>query len=89
MLILSGKKWQERRKIANTAFHYNVLQEYFQTFVVKTNNFIQVLRAEADTNEITKELEPITTSVAIKIICGKQYSTQPYYYTRLHIFNNI
>ncbi|XP_044012362.1 cytochrome P450 4C1-like [Aphidius gifuensis] len=75
LVTSTGKKWQQRRKIANTAFHYNVLQEYFHTIAVKTNNLVQVLRAEADTGEIIKELRPITSSVAVEIICETAMGT--------------
>ncbi|XP_044010293.1 cytochrome P450 4C1-like [Aphidius gifuensis] len=75
LITSTGKKWQQRRKIANTAFHYNVLQEYFHTFAVKANNLIKILRAETESGEIIKELHPITTSVAIEIICETAMGT--------------
>ncbi|KAF7990399.1 hypothetical protein HCN44_000204 [Aphidius gifuensis] len=97
LITSTGKKWQQRRKIANTAFHYNALAEFFHNSAVKTDNLVQGLRGEADSGEIIKELHPITSSLAIEIICEAAMGTlvkdnnisSNKYYKAVHDFEKI
>lgn len=75
LMFLSGKKWQQRRKIINTAFDYDALAEFYDKAALKTKNLVQDLRAEAGTGGITKELYPITNSLTLEIISGKNCCT--------------
>ncbi|KAF7995052.1 hypothetical protein HCN44_004524 [Aphidius gifuensis] len=72
ILMISRRKWQQRRKITNTLeFHYDTLEKFilnYTVYAVKTNSLVQGLWAEAGTGEIIEELHPIITSAAIEII---------------------
>jgi cytochrome P450 family 4 len=70
ILTSSGTKWQTRRKILTSAFHFKILQDFIEIFNEKTEEMVEVLKRECD-NTCT-EISPIITHFALKIIGGEE-----------------
>lgn len=64
-----GKKWFQRRKMLTKAFHFNILQKYFETFVEQTSLFMK--RVEEEVSKEKTDLFPMMNSTTLRIMCGK------------------
>nr|XP_034826810.1 cytochrome P450 4C1-like [Maniola hyperantus] len=66
LLLSSGKKWQQRRKLLTKAFHFNILKKFMVTFKQETEHFVKQIE-----KEITKEktdLIAVVSPAALRVI---------------------
>ncbi|KPJ15728.1 Cytochrome P450 4C1 [Papilio machaon] len=67
LVLSNGEKWRKRRKLLTTAFHFNILKQFVQTFVHESEFFID----ELDKEEIGKEktdLHPLLSWTLQKVM---------------------
>ncbi|XP_075215327.1 cytochrome P450 4C1-like [Lycorma delicatula] len=66
LLISTGSKWQYRRKLLTSAFHFKILEDSLQTFN-KNSQFLvkQLLKS----NENLIEIEPLISRCTLDMIC--------------------
>ncbi|XP_015127503.1 cytochrome P450 4C1 isoform X2 [Diachasma alloeum] len=75
LLTSTGDKWRGRRKILTPAFHFNVLEEFVDTFVEHTDRLVENLLAEAQSGDVVKELLPIFSKFTLGTICETAMGT--------------
>lgn len=69
-LYFQGSKWHQRRKILTPTFHFNILKQFCQVFVEKSESMIKKLH---DTNGKAVNVFPYITDFALNSICGIFY----------------
>ncbi|XP_001601822.2 cytochrome P450 4C1 [Nasonia vitripennis] len=67
LLTSTDDKWRQRRKILTPAFHFSILQKYFDITSEQGERFIEDLKAEGD--ETIKSLMPLCSNYTLNIIC--------------------
>lgn len=65
--MISGSKWQTRRRILTPAFHFSILQQFLNIFNEETENFVNIL-TKIEENEI--DINPHVTHFTLKSIMG-------------------
>ncbi|XP_047529386.1 uncharacterized protein LOC125065661 isoform X2 [Vanessa atalanta] len=73
LLLSNGSKWQNRRKILTSAFHFNVLQKYYP---VLEDNSQRLIKALDKTNGEIIDIIPITSEYTLNTICESAMGTQ-------------
>lgn len=70
LLLSSGQKWQNRRKILTPAFHYKVLQDFLEIFQKNTDILRDILLLEVpeDRDRIV-DIDHFIKSCTLDIIC--------------------
>uniref|UniRef100_A0A1B6HPU9 Cytochrome P450 n=1 Tax=Homalodisca liturata TaxID=320908 RepID=A0A1B6HPU9_9HEMI len=73
LLTSTGKKWQLHRKLITPAFHFNILEDFFQVFVEKSKSLINTMtKLPVGT---TVDLMPIISKCTLDIICETAMGT--------------
>ncbi|XP_045447745.1 cytochrome P450 4c3-like [Melitaea cinxia] len=67
LLLSIGNKWFQRRKMLTKAFHFNILQKYFEIFVEETSFFMK--RVEEEVGKEKTDLFPMMNSTTLRIMC--------------------
>nr|XP_022906724.1 cytochrome P450 4C1-like [Onthophagus taurus] len=67
LLISSGAKWFQRRKMITPAFHFRILEHYMEVFVEKSKQLVNIL--ESKSNGEIFDIYPYITHCALDIIC--------------------
>lgn len=74
LLLSTGKKWHQRRRIITPTFHFNILEQFVEIFQQQTTTMIEKLQ---NTNYINEDkainIYPYICSLALDIITGKIY----------------
>ncbi|XP_064072416.1 cytochrome P450 4C1-like [Vanessa tameamea] len=73
LLLSNGSKWQRRRKILTSAFHFNVLQKYYP---VLEDNSQRLIKALDKTNGEIIDIIPISSEYTLNTICESAMGTQ-------------
>jgi cytochrome P450 family 4 len=68
LLISSGKKWHQRRKILTSGFHFQILEKFAQIMNEQAKVFMKKLES-ADTTNV--DFLPIVKLFALDTVCGK------------------
>lgn len=71
LFFLSGSKWHLHRKLITPTFHFKILEQFFEVFVVKSNKFVNKLKQMPVNNVV--DLMPFISKCTLDIICGKRY----------------
>lgn len=66
LLISTGKKWHQRRKILTPAFHFQILEKFVEIIDEQGNIFLEKL-AEFDGREVN--IFPLVNLYALDVIC--------------------
>ncbi|XP_059056285.1 cytochrome P450 4C1-like [Achroia grisella] len=66
LLLSSGSKWQQRRKILTPAFHFDILRQFH---VVMEENSKRLTDTLADTSEEIFNIKPVITDYTLNTIC--------------------
>ncbi|CAD7087159.1 unnamed protein product, partial [Hermetia illucens] len=73
LLLSSGKKWHDRRKIITPAFHFKILEEYVRILNIQTNELVLSLQRSLDRdafeNKENVDLVEFIALCALDIIC--------------------
>lgn len=67
--LISGGKWQKRRKILTPTFHFSILRKFCDVMIENSEILIQDLKKECG-REKTNIISYMTEST-LKTICGK------------------
>ncbi|XP_050351593.1 cytochrome P450 4C1-like [Nymphalis io] len=73
LLLSHGSKWQHRRKILTSAFHFNVLQKYYPALEDNSQRLIKSLQ---NTNGKSIDIIPISSEYTLNTICESAMGTQ-------------
>ncbi|KAK1125909.1 hypothetical protein K0M31_005445 [Melipona bicolor] len=73
LLTSSGRKWQTRRKILTSAFHFNVLQQFVDIFTEEGERLIKSLKSEEGV--VVKDLLQLISEHTLNIICETAMGT--------------
>lgn len=65
-----GSHWRETRKLVTPAFHFDILQKFFEVFVEQANVLTDILKEHANTNK-NFDIGHIMKLFALDVICGK------------------
>uniref|UniRef100_A0A0C9R7T7 CYP4C1_7 protein n=3 Tax=Fopius arisanus TaxID=64838 RepID=A0A0C9R7T7_9HYME len=76
LLTSKGDKWRGRRKILTSAFHFNVLDEFVDTFVEHTDRLVETLLEEAQAGDVVKDLLPMFSKLTLGTICETAMGTK-------------
>lgn len=68
LLISSGKKWHQRRKVITPAFHFSILEKYVEIFETQGNIFVEKLKKYE--NKLV-DIFPLAGLYALDVICGE------------------
>lgn len=66
LLISSGSKWHQRRKILTSAFHFQILEKFVEIMDEQANTFIQNLR-KVDGHNVN--VSSMTNLYTLDVIC--------------------
>lgn len=69
-LFSEGTKWHQRRKILTTAFHFNILNEFVDTFNYQAQQMVATLKKS---DESVHNLTPLLSKFTLDTICGKSF----------------
>ena len=80
-MACKGTRWRSRRRLLTPAFHFQILESFFDVFNEQSRSLLTELTTIAATKKTeTVDVYPILTQCALDIICGKQPQfTQSYY----------
>ncbi|KAJ3655748.1 hypothetical protein Zmor_014863 [Zophobas morio] len=67
LLIGSGPKWKKHRKLLTPAFHFQVLENFIETFETCGDKFVQKLLEEV--GKTSTDIYPFVTLCSLDIIC--------------------
>ncbi|CAB3256532.1 unnamed protein product [Arctia plantaginis] len=73
LLLSSGSKWQERRKILTPAFHFNILRQYFLIIEENSQRFLDNLKQTAGK---PIDIAPVLSEFTLSSICETAMGTQ-------------
>ncbi|XP_044742676.1 cytochrome P450 4C1-like [Chrysoperla carnea] len=68
IFLSKGSHWRETRKLVTPAFHFDILQKFFEVFVEQTNVLIDILKEHANTNK-NFDIGHIMKLFALDVIC--------------------
>lgn len=74
LLTSTGSKWRNRRKLLGQAFHYQVLQNFFDIFNKQSNILVEKLQQICNANNDNDAIIDVVSIVApctLDVICGK------------------
>lgn len=69
LLLSTGQKWFNKRKILTPAFHFKILEQFVEVFDKQGTVLVQRLREQA-TGKLVN-IYPFVTLAALDIICGR------------------
>lgn len=69
LLISTGEKWFQRRKIITPTFHFSMLEGFLEVFNKEANILVSKLKAKAGKDEF--DIYDYVTLYALDSICGK------------------
>nr|XP_032528981.1 cytochrome P450 4C1-like [Danaus plexippus plexippus] len=72
LLISNGTKWQNRRKVLTSAFHFDVLKKYFDSIDGNSQRLVRVLQ---QTNGQSVDVVPILSEYTLNTICESAMGT--------------
>ncbi|XP_061385960.1 cytochrome P450 4C1-like [Danaus plexippus] len=72
LLISNGTKWQHRRKVLTSAFHFDVLKKYFDSIDGNSQRLVRVLQ---QTNGQSVDVVPILSEYTLNTICESAMGT--------------
>lgn len=64
-----GKKWAHRRKMLTHAFHFKILEQFFDIFNEHSKDLVNVLKTNFSNGE-KFEISKLITKCTLEIICG-------------------
>jgi cytochrome P450 family 4 len=70
LLLSSGKKWHQRRKIITPAFHFKILEEFVDVMSKQGDIFVKKLKSY---DEKPIDIFPMVSLYALDVICGEYY----------------
>lgn len=70
LLLSTGKKWHERRKVFTPAFHFNTLENYLKKFDEHSGIMAKQLMSQADGKTVI-DMFPRVCLSALDVIVGK------------------
>uniref|UniRef100_A0A182MFG2 Cytochrome P450 n=1 Tax=Anopheles culicifacies TaxID=139723 RepID=A0A182MFG2_9DIPT len=73
LLLSTGQKWSNKRKILTPAFHFKILDQFIEVFHKQSNILADRLRPEA--NGTLVNIYPFVTLAALDIICETAMGT--------------
>ncbi|XP_052868407.1 cytochrome P450 4d8-like [Anopheles cruzii] len=73
LLISSGEKWFQRRKIITPTFHFKILEQFVKVFNTETNTMVELLRKHVDGKEF--DMYDYVTLMALDSICETSMGT--------------
>ncbi|CAO1435624.1 unnamed protein product [Diamesa hyperborea] len=68
LLTSQGDKWQARRKLLTPAFHFTILQHFFNIFKEESKKLVKVLEQNVNSSE-SVDLIPLSTQFTLNTIC--------------------
>jgi cytochrome P450 family 4 len=68
LLISTGKKWHQRRKIITPTFHFKILEEFVEIMNKHGEVFVKKLKKF---DETPIDIFPMVSLYALDVICGK------------------
>ncbi|XP_073972813.1 cytochrome P450 4C1-like isoform X2 [Rhodnius prolixus] len=68
LITCKAAKWSRRRKLLTPAFHFNILETFFQVFQIRSNDFIEELKKGGITKQY-KDICPFAKNLTLNIIC--------------------
>lgn len=71
LLLSTGKKWHQRRRIITPTFHFNILEQFVEIFEQQTTTMIDKLKAVSSNGKVAINIYPYICSLALDIITGK------------------
>nr|XP_032529308.1 cytochrome P450 4C1-like isoform X2 [Danaus plexippus plexippus] len=72
LLTSNGTKWQHRRKVLTSAFHFDVLKKYFDSIDGNSQRLVRVLQ---QTNGQSVDVVPILSEYTLNTICESAMGT--------------
>lgn len=72
LLISTGKKWHERRKIITPAFHFKILEQFVEVFDRLGTTVVDKLKKFDAEDDV--EFYPIAVLYTLDVMCGELYS---------------
>ncbi|XP_053693538.1 cytochrome P450 4d8-like [Sabethes cyaneus] len=73
LLISSGEKWFQRRKIITPTFHFNILENFVNVFNKESDIMVEVLKKHVDGSEF--DIYNYVTLMALDSICETSMGT--------------
>lgn len=69
---MKGKRWRSRRRMLTPAFHFQILENFFDVFNDQSRQLIKELEAAAASpaDDGSVNVYKILTQCALDIICG-------------------
>ncbi|GAB6023598.1 Cytochrome P450 4GL4 [Chamberlinius hualienensis] len=82
LLLSTGAKWQQRRKMITPSFHFRILESFLLVMNEQADIFVELLQQQCKGNSISDEFDiyPFITRCTLDIICetamGKKVNAQ-------------
>ena len=73
LLLSSGKKWHDRRKILTPAFHFKILEQFIEVFDKQSSILVDQMAQFADGQLVN--IYPLITNLTLDVLCGKNFNT--------------
>uniref|UniRef100_A0A182LYY9 Cytochrome P450 n=1 Tax=Anopheles culicifacies TaxID=139723 RepID=A0A182LYY9_9DIPT len=73
LLIASGEKWFQRRKIITPTFHFKILEQFVRVFNTETDTMVKLLRKHVNGKEF--DIYEYVTLMALDSICETSMGT--------------
>lgn len=71
LLLSTGKKWHQRRRIITPTFHFNILEQFVEIFEQQAATMIKKLQKINSKGEAALNIYPYICTLALDIITGK------------------